>query len=31
VDSTGLGHGPMAGLREHSDEPLGSGATELVS
>jgi hypothetical protein len=31
VDSTGLGYGQMEGCCEFGDEPLGSGATELVS
>jgi hypothetical protein len=31
MDSSGSGQGPVAGSCECSDEPLGSGATELVS
>jgi hypothetical protein len=31
VDSRGSGYGPLAGCCECGDEPLGSGATELVS
>jgi hypothetical protein len=30
LDSTGSGQGPMADCCECGDEPLGSGATELV-
>jgi hypothetical protein len=30
VDSPGSGYGPLAGSCECSDEPSGSGATELV-
>jgi hypothetical protein len=30
VDSLGSGQGPVAGSCEYSDEPQGSGATELV-
>jgi hypothetical protein len=30
VDSRGSGLGPVAGCCEYGDEPLGSGATELV-
>jgi hypothetical protein len=31
LDSTGSGYGLVAGCCESGDEPLGSGATELVS
>jgi hypothetical protein len=31
LDSTGSGHGPVAGCGECGDEPTGSCATELVS
>jgi hypothetical protein len=31
VDSVGSGQGLIAGSCEHGDEPLGCGATELVS
>jgi hypothetical protein len=31
VDSPGSGQGPVAGCCECGDEPLGSGATELVT
>jgi hypothetical protein len=31
LDSTGSGHGPVAGCCECGDEPSGSCATELVS
>jgi hypothetical protein len=31
VHSVGLGWGPVASFCEYSDEPLGSGTTELVS
>jgi hypothetical protein len=31
VDSPGSGKGPVVDFRECGDEPLSSGATELVS
>jgi hypothetical protein len=31
LDLTGSGHGPVVGLFECGDEPLGSFATELFS
>jgi hypothetical protein len=31
LDSTGSGHGPVAGCCECGDEPSGSCATELVT
>jgi hypothetical protein len=31
VDSPGSGYGLLAGSFECGDEPLGSGATELIS
>jgi hypothetical protein len=31
LDSTGSGHGPVAGCGECGDEPSGSCATELVN
>jgi hypothetical protein len=31
VDPVGSGLGPVVGSCEYGDEPMGSGATELVS
>jgi hypothetical protein len=31
VDEVVSGYGPVAGSCEYSDEPLGSGVTELVN